>query len=242
MHICSQDNWTSQHRPSSAFQMTSPWLPSKFTFFFIFRGNFFRLWMVWWLMLALCLPCKCLFFWSHNCAQAGLDHMAADLALDPARGGPDTSGPLFWVSASSDCCLPGLTVDGSTRLWPTTVRPVQHGVAATCAKSARTNTEQCPSSRGGSLPVDCSRERGKGVYAWRLFSITVVYSTFLPSHLLFLCLCCLRCCFCLLIVAFGSFIFSLIFFYCFDALTIYFIAWFFLFRWDMPADHKMEVY
>ena len=24
MHMCSQDNWTSQHRPSSAFQITSP--------------------------------------------------------------------------------------------------------------------------------------------------------------------------------------------------------------------------
>lgn len=43
MHISSQDNWTSQHRPSSAFQMTSQWLPSKFTFFFFllyFQGKF----------------------------------------------------------------------------------------------------------------------------------------------------------------------------------------------------------
>lgn len=74
-------------------------------------------------------------------------------------------------------------------------------VAAMRAKSAPRTTERCPSSRGGSLPLDYSRERGKGVYVWRLVSLTLFYSTFLPSHLLFLCLCCFHCCFCLFIAA-----------------------------------------
>lgn len=143
-------------------------------------------------------------------------------------GASDASDPAFWVPTSSfrNRCLPVLTVDGSKSLWPTTVSLlwVVQQVSQPCVP--KVHWQRCPSSRGGGpAQPDYSRERGKGVYVWRLFSLSV-YSTFfaitpfISVPLLFaLLLLCLYCCL-------GSFILYLIFFYCFAPLAFYFIAWF----------------
>lgn len=154
LHTSSQGNWTSRHRPSAAYQMTSPRLPSclHFSFFpIIFSRIFFCLWKV--ERCLLCLPCNAPLFLRHN-GEPGCS------VFGPSSGVVGT--PLIQY----------LTVGGSRQLCAGTMSllwSVQQVLIHLCQH------KEVPLSGEGSTPVDCSRERGKGVYVWRLFSLTELF-------------------------------------------------------------------